>query len=165
MPIVHVVIGDANSRKSSTLRCLTGYEGKKPLQKVIQIAIRAGQPIDAVARLSSLQEMPKAFLTPSAFVQTVKRLPKDVQCVIALRVFGTRYCMHHADKYLDRMRRARFTVQHIALLGTAACSQRSTYASYCPNATILAVPPRGGHPTREPSNAIAGRIRRLWGWQ
>ena len=60
MPTVHVILGDANTRKSSTARALTGVAQRKS----VNVATNTGD-IDVFVQISSLQEskiMPADFI-------------------------------------------------------------------------------------------------------
>ena len=170
---IHVVIGDRDVRKTSTLRCLTGAGNPEPLSKIVQIADAAGNPIDAVVRLSSLQEMEKDYvppplkrskcLTPKEFVSLI--FPENINVVIALRVKGDRYCPDTALDYLDEVNRKGWSVVNVALLGDTACApaHEAAVRGRCGSAHLVRVPalPSGVMP---PSNEIASQVRPVWQW-
>ena len=144
MPNVFIVLGDINTRKSVTIRALTGVYNKR----VMQVATQAGN-IDIFVQIQSLQESeitPQNFLTEIAnrtnvlvplWVSPGKGQPDGLQYI---KTFINNGC----------------TISQIVVLGTNNLPYNLPAGLpnplFIPNSRTI------------PPNKIAHQIRRHWGW-
>jgi hypothetical protein len=159
MPSVHVIIGDANMRKSSLLRCLTGFGGN-PRKRDMDVTLpkMGGTMVVHCKQLAALQELncqtPAQFI---AYINALKPTPTDI--AVILRVRGTargNVTTPSALTYIHEFVRARWHVANVALLGPSACALRGLPAG----ATVVPVNLSPSMPTNE----IAHQVRSMWGW-
>jgi len=161
MPNLHIVIGDANTRKSSLIRCLTGYGGGAGANEK-DIALTNGSVITVYCKPSALQEKaaggpfdPAAFIT---FIQNLQQSPTDI--IFSLRVSASGGCPQ-AAAYLSA-----FTIQpgwqiaNMALLGNSAHAVQAILQPLAGNARVVSV--RNGR--NQPTNLSAQQVRQVWGW-
>lgn len=73
MPRLHIIIGDANTRKSSLLRCLTGVQGGRSTNQNMDVALTNGAVINVHCLGAALQES-QSSMAPDKFIQYVGRL-------------------------------------------------------------------------------------------
>lgn len=154
MPRLYIIVGSANTRKSSLLRCLTGVCGGRNANQLIDVELNSGQLINIHCRTSALQESldPK---DPVEFVKEINQMPlvpSDI--ALTLRVNATRR-YPTAMNYLAHFANVGWPVVGLALLGQAAC------------ALTLAGVPTARVPNSEicPTNSTAASVRRVWGWR
>lgn len=89
MPNLHIIIGDANTRKSSLLRCLTGVGGGNA-SRYMDVAQTSGKVMQVYCVLSALQENYKPLL-PTEFIEHVNALPRQpTDIAFTLRVSARR---------------------------------------------------------------------------
>jgi hypothetical protein len=183
MPNIHVIIGDANTRKSSLLRCLTGFGGN-PNKRDMEVSLanngRAPLSIpdgDDVSleftpaekgeyvvvhckQLAGLQEMncqtPENFII---YINSLNPIPTDV--AVILRVHGTKresVITPEAMKYIQAFNKeVNWNVKNVALLGDVACALQG----FPSTATAVRVPFSQDLPT----NLFAFGVRAKWGWR
>lgn len=144
----YVIIGDANTRKSSVLRSLTGCFNRSNRD----IQLLGGSILRIYARVSSLQESetePKDFIKEAlatgqssvVFCLWPHANPKDPVLYPA------------AHSYIAEFTRTGWTFQASAVLGSS---------------TVMPATPRPAHFPRVPSqpiNAAAQAVRSHFGWQ
>jgi len=155
MPNVHVIIGEANTRKGSLLRCLTGVGSAKG-NLYMDVMQTSGSTITVYCVSRSLQENYRP-MTPSdfiAFIGTLRPAPTDIAVTLRVRARGG---YPTAIAYLNAFARARWTIVNVALLGTAACALPvSTFSR-----SIAPIP----HSASQPNNQSARSVRRVWRWR
>lgn len=143
----YVIIGDANTRKSSVMRSLTGCFNRS----VRQIETRNSTTLDVYARVSSLQE---SETEPSAFLQEV--LKTGQQCVVlclwpqANPLNPSKYPDAHA--YLSAFSAAGWQFRSCAILGNSGISPAIPNVARFPN--VL----------QQPINVTAQAVRTHFGW-
>jgi hypothetical protein len=157
MPNLHIIIGDANTRKSSLLRCLTGCSSSNTTVKVTQAS---GKVIDVYCKIRSLQEKtqknPPQNLNPQQFIQEIKNLPNTpTDIAITLRVKPTNGCLGFGA-YLNAFSAIGWSVVNVALLENSSnISQSSISAS-----NVVSVPNSKTQPTSQTSS----HVRQAWKW-
>ncbi len=163
-PRVHVwvLIGKANSRKSSTIRALTGQHRESALE----IARTDGQIISLYTIIKPLNELdgPPApsevmdYLVQAAAEimagsEKVEVVPQRINLLVTLTLNGPTPGKAVAD-YLNAFAAAGWAMESIVTLGEETPDWVKSYGA--PYANIPAI--------YEPTNAIAHDIRQLWGW-
>ena len=150
MPTVYAILGEDNTRKSSTIRALSGAGQHRPMD----IQTRAGM-ISVYIQISALQE---SMIQPQAFVQLVAagRYPNVLVAsrIAPLRKRGQLFSSGVA--YLAAFAAAGWAFHQIVLLGTTtppAGLPRATLPPFpVPQAAII------------PANQIAAALRATWSW-
>lgn len=109
-PNVYVILGEANMRKSSTMRCLSGVDRKN----VYKIQHANGNIRDTFVQITSLQE---ADCTESEFVtyvtQNVKKPYEDI--FICLRINNlihpkTKRQLNRAEDYINHFKNIKWNI-------------------------------------------------------
>lgn len=155
MPNLHIVIGDANARKSSLVRCLSGV-GSGRATRYMDIADASGAVTTVYCMLSALQENYRPQ-TPAEFIAFVKALrPHPTDVLLTLRA-SSRGRYPGALTYISAFRAARWPIVNVALLGSAAAAHASAFSV----SKVCSVPASPGRPTNE----SAAQVRRAWGWK
>lgn len=122
---LHTVIGDLNTRKSSTLRCLTGLGGGNATKR-LDVALGPASIMKVWCRLSALQES-YAPLTPSEFIQLIQAMnPIPTDVAITLRVTGTSPLLPSAINYLQAFLSHGWTIKKSRCLGQMPVDRSST---------------------------------------
>lgn len=154
MPNLHIIIGDPNTRKSSSLRCLIGMARYGDYD----VAQASGPPIRVYCQLKALQEEP---ILPADFIANIhNRQPKPpLDIAISLRVTAVGNYPGF-DVYLKAFSGAGWLLVNVALLGPAACGQQTSITASYPGTRICAIPLS---PT-QPTNQTAGGVRNTWLW-
>lgn len=144
----YVIIGDANTRKSSVLRSLTGCFNRSNRD----IAIATGSILQIYARVSSLQE---SETTPSDFIAEVSGTGQKsvVFCLWQLPNPKDPLLYPDANSYIAALSAVGWKFHAAAVLGSAslACSVPNT--AHFRN--VLA----------QPINVSAQLVRAHFGWQ
>lgn len=154
MPNLHIIIGDADTRKSSLLRCLTGV-GSGNATRYIDVAEASGRTIQVYCILSALQENYKPLL-PAEFIKHIKSLhPKPTDIAFTLRV-SSRGSYPDCNAYLQAFTAAGWPVVNVALLGSSACKQGSQISAQA----VISVPSS----PQQPTNLTASQVRAVWKW-
>jgi hypothetical protein len=161
MPNVYVILGEADARKSSTIRALTGVGQLQPGWSVAT-TLPLGD-IWVYVQIRSLQE--EADITPDEFIKIItehneyrdKKTPKwdpVTNILIPLRISSCPNCPDGAG-YLQHFAEAGWNIRQIVVLG----------------ATTLPAGLPAGVPTHlisdsssRPANWIASQIRGWWSW-
>jgi len=152
MPNVYVILGDSNTRKSSTMRALTGVRQESDSWEMATGA--KGVDIFYI-RTMSLQE---AGITPQVFVKTINQLVVS-NIFISLRIKPSKraFKIYPAGvDYLDAFKRAKWNIKPLFVLGDPALPPglpTGIRAHLISNSRAL------------PANEIASRIRGLWNWK
>lgn len=156
MPNVYVILGESNSRKSSTVRALTGV----PMQyDAWSVGTTAGV-IDVYVQIQALQE---AKIDAPAFVKKIAdvdqfRISRGGSVInnllLPLRVSAFNG-FHDGADYLNHFMQAGWSIQQIVVLD----------ATVPPVGLPVVVPTHliSGSASM-PANAIASQIRGCWNW-
>jgi hypothetical protein len=146
MAEVYAVIGEANTRKSSTVRCLTGVS-----QRRLVTVMTATGPIDIFVQIQALQE---ATISPAAFIGSVANANYP-RVLVPLRDTGFNGQPPGAD-YIAQFMGAGWPIHQIVVLGAGNPSHPLPAGT--PNANF--VPGSANAPV----NQTAAQIRGWWGW-
>ena len=146
----YVVIGDANSFKSSTVRALTGCR-VRGLRELVQ----GGVVMNTFVQLSSLQEGSN-WKPPKDFVREVRQ-SRAKSVIVPLRGLSHRG-RPDANIYLDAFVNAGWNIKGIALLH---CPKFSLVAAV-PHAALCPFPSRGA--PHHYANELAAQVRTTFGW-
>lgn len=161
MPRLHIIIGDADTRKSSLMRCLTGVSGGRSANQNMDIALTNGTIIRVHCTTSALQESLNPR-TPAQFIAEVQGMspaPTDIAITLRVRARGSARTggpYPNATTYLSAFSQVNWPVANVALLGSAACALQPLAAG--PN---IAVVPNSPY---RPTNETAAQVRQVWGW-
>jgi hypothetical protein len=138
---VYVVMGNANTRKSSTIRALTGIKNGT---YVFDISTKNGV-IPIYAKTSALQE---AGILPKDFVQIIRK-QNSINVLIALRIKAKSIHPTGLD-YLIYFNNLGWNIQHIFVLSGPIVG--NMFSSSSINSTLI------------PTNEITSVIRKRWKW-
>ncbi len=147
MPVnVYLLMGEAEARKSSSIRCLTGLFKKR----TCEIELTTKEEIEVYAMMQALQE---AKVDPDSFVKLVKK-GKYSNVLVPLRIKRANRCpagLEYVEKFLNEG----WNVKPIIILGT----DRLPYqlASNIVREYIK-------DSADKPNNRNVKKIRRKWGW-
>lgn len=154
MPNLHIIIGDANTRKSSLLRCLTGV-GSGNASRYMDVAQTSGKVMQVYCILSALQENYKPLL-PIEFIEHVNALPhQPTDVAFTLRV-NARGGYPHCLVYMNAFAAAGWPIVSVALLGSSACALGGQVSA----ANVYAAPGSA----QQPTNLTASVVRSAWTW-
>ncbi len=147
MTDVYVIMGDRNTRKSATIRALTGAF-KRGLYRV---ATQNVGVIDIFVQISSLQE---SRIPPQNFIQQVQQ--SNYQYVlVSLWIFQSNR-QPNGLTYIQSFLNAGWNIQAIVVLGTDRLPYNlpadTPNPNFIPNSQNL------------PANQIASQIRGWWQW-
>ena len=149
MPTAYVILGNANTRKSSTVRALTGVAQRKS----ITVATNAGN-LEIFVQISSLQE---SEIQPANFIAEMNSGGHEnilVPLWVSERVTSSDTYPRGID-YLQAFIDDGWTIAHVVVLG----------ASTLPGAPIGTPSPNFLPNSRTtPVNSIAAQVRGWWGW-
>ena len=145
MPDVYVIMGDKNTRKSSTIRALTGVYNKG----VYEIAIQGGQVIDVFVQISSLQE---SGISPQEFIKETKNYQHILLSLWILSGNGQPDGLTYIQDFIN----AGWDIREIVVLGMNNLPYNlptnAPKPKYIQNSINL------------PANQIASQIRNWWKW-
>jgi hypothetical protein len=146
MPTVYAILGDGNTRKSSTTRALTGAAQRS----VMSVATAAGS-IDVFVQISSLQE---SHILPQDFIaEMIAAGHQNILVTLWVSQLGT---FPAGTDYLREFANAGWVIQQIVVLGTAPLLPPLHAGAPPPNL----IP----HSAMTPANQIASLIRGWWNW-
>ena len=147
MPDVYVIMGDGNTRKSATIRALTGAFQRG----LYQVATRNAGVIDIFVQISALQE---SKISPQQFIQEVTQ--NNYQHILVSLWISQGGRQPSGQDYIRNFLNAGWNILEILVLGTATLSYNlppgSPPPNYIPNSRNL------------PANQIASQIRTWWQW-
>lgn len=146
MVTVYAILGDSNTRKSSTVRALTGVAQRKE----VRVATVAGD-IDVFVNIKSLQE---ANISPQQFIREVAA-GEYTNVLVPLLVSEMNIHPQEAD-YIQAFLNAGWTIQQLVVLG--ALSLATPLPAGIPRPNFVS------DSTSIPVNRIASRVRSWWGW-
>ena len=147
---VYAIIGDANTRKSSTARALTGVGQKKK----VDIESMAGT-LPAFVQISALQE---SAIAPNEFINHMTT-DGHLNAVVTLRdapLSKGGHTFPSGSAYLREFINAGWRIQQVVVLG----APRLAHALPAGTPGPMYVP--GSRST--PTNKIASQIRQSWAW-
>lgn len=148
MPTVYAILGDSNTRKSSTIRALTGTWKKK----LTLVATGAGS-INVYVLVSSLQE---AGIDPQHFIATMNA--GTYQNILVPLWVSNRGTLPAGTEYLRQFAATLgWTIQQVVVLGTAHTLHPLHAGTPAPNLIPQA--------TTMATNEIASHIRGWWNWR
>lgn len=158
MPNVYAILGDSNTRKSSTVRALTGVPMQYDAWSVATTSPTGN--IDVYVQIQALQE---AKINAQDFVKKIANIDQYRiklgfrpvnDMLIPLRITAVNGFLD-GTVYLQHFALAGWNIRQIVVLGTAAL----------PIALPAGVPAHliSGSASM-PANEIASRIRGLWNW-
>ena len=146
---VYVIMGEGNTRKSSLVRCLTGIHEKSKEKKPHIVATQEGD-IPVKIRIGSLQEVKKL---PAEFIAECKL--HDVPNILcAVRIEPEKSCPSGVE-YLNAFIKEGWEVKPVIALDTISIPD-------FPKDLEQPMYLYGSKST--PTNAMAARVRELWGW-
>ncbi len=149
MPDIYIIIGGKNTRKSSTIRALTGAHSKG----IYQIKT-ANNVLDTYVQISSLQE---SKITPQDFIKTINSSNAN-HVILSLWINASKKYVNqhpHGVNYIDEFIKAGWEIKQITVLGAANLPNlpnNAPHPNYIQNAQNM------------PSNQIASQIRSIWNW-
>jgi hypothetical protein len=159
MPNVYAILGEADTRKSSTVRALTGAGQLQP-GWIVATTLPLGN-IEVYVQIRSLQE--EKGITPKDFINIIgkhneyraKQTPKwnpVTNILIPLRISAFNNCPAGTD-YLQHFASVGWNIiRPIVVLGAAALPTAFPAHHPIPNSAST------------PANGIASQIRPLWLW-
>lgn len=150
MITAYVLFGEANTRKSSTARALTGV-GRR---KTVHVAVR-GRVLDVFVQVSALQE---SSISPLQFINEM--LAEGISHVlVTLRIRQMQKRGHvfpSGVDYLRAFRTAGWRIRKVVALGTAVLP------GMVPGIPLPLFVPNS---RTTPVNLISTRIRKAWAWR
>ena len=147
MPDAYVIMGDRNTRKSSTIRALTGAFQRG----LYRVATQNAGVIDIFVQISALQE---SGISPQQFIQQVGQ--NNYQYVLVSLWISQGNGQPNGQTYIQYFLYAGWNILAIVVLGT----NRLPY--FLPRNT----PPPRFIPNSQalPANQISSQIRTWWQW-
>lgn len=150
MVTVHAIFGESNTRKSSSVRALTGVARFKE----VTVTTNVGD-INVFVRISALQE---SEIDPQAFIAEVTSGQYE-NVLVPLRIFqlikGNR-TYPDGSKYIQDFIRAGWHIRHVVVLGIPTLQNPLPSGTPKPNYIPLS--------TSTPVNKITSQIRYWWDW-
>jgi len=144
MPNVFVVLGGRDTRKSTTIRALTGAR----IRREWQVATQNGN-IKIFVQISALQE---SKIEPQRFIQETARYPNILVCLWISR--GNR--QPNGLEYIQAFIKKRWPISQIVVLGVRSLPY--DLPGSLPNPYFI------DNSKEIPANQIAHQIRRRWRW-
>jgi hypothetical protein len=146
MPNVFVVLGDPDTRKSATIRALTGAYRRRGWE----VATQAGN-LDIFVQISSLQE---SRIAPQNFVTQNENWTNILVCLWVSSGNGQPDGLQYIRTFINNG----WTISQIVVLGAGANNLPYRLPTGLPNPLFI---PNSG---ATPANQIAHQIRGQWGW-
>jgi len=144
---VYLILGDSHTRKSSTIRALTGAYNKR----IYEIATQNGN-IEAYVQISSLQE---SQISPEDFINS-EDIENVENILVSLWIQGRGNNIPNGLGYIQSFIQSGWNIINpIIVLGTNNLPfvlPQNIQPSFIEDSPIL------------PANAIANRIRDQWNW-
>ncbi|MFH1010934.1 MAG: hypothetical protein V1784_06850 [bacterium] len=146
MPNLYIVIGEAETRKSSCIRALSGVCRRKSYEIATQ---NAGDIDIYIPGTSSLQER---GISPDDFMDEVKRNSSE-NVLMSLWISATS-TQPDGHTYIQRFITSGWSIKEIVVLG----ENHLNLPANCPHPHFIPKSPI------MPANAIAAQIREQWQW-
>lgn len=143
---VYLLMGDKNTRKSSSIRCLTGMR----IKNICEIELITKEEIKVYAMLQALQE---AKVEPKSFIKMVKK-EKYSNVLVPLRIEKANNCPAGSE-YVKEFLDAGWNVMPVIVLGTGKLPYQ--LASNLVPEFIKAS-------AKSPNNSNVKQIKGKWGW-
>ncbi len=168
MPDVYVILGESDTRKSSTVRALTGAPMQYDAWRVATNPPTGKIDIDVYVQIQALQE---AGIAAPDFVDKIADVDKHrvkhglsivTNILVPLRILGVNG-FHDGADYLKHFAGIPhgWNIRPIVVLGVAALP--TTLCAWKQQSICIpfqnTIPP-----TMPPANGIASQIRPLWNW-
>jgi hypothetical protein len=151
MPInVFIILGNRNTRKSSTVRALTGL-GRRGICQIELTTSLDGILIDLYTRISALQESKD---TPGDFVNEVNA--KDNENILVPLWIDQMNDLPNGQTYIETFVAAGWNIKQIEVLGTNTLP----YTIEIPKTMIHFHP----NSSERPNNRNIIEIKSRWGW-
>ena len=147
MPNIFIIMGEKNTRKSATIRALTGVHHKT--RRGYQIGTPRGD-INVFIKISSLQESP---ISPQDFITDIQN--RNYQNVLISLWISQGNGQPNGVTYIREFLNVGWNISQIVVLGTDNIQnspQNTPVPYYISNSRTL------------PSNTIASQIRERWQW-
>ena len=152
---VFVVIGASQTKKSATIRALTGAAHCR----VLMVRLNDNENANIFVQVMSLQE---AHISPEEFIQTINATENRPDVLVALRLRalrGNSDAFPDAFGYIERFEQEGWDIAAIVLLGPALQESSNRLSEI--SQEFFAIPDS----KEPPANWIAHQIRERWGWQ
>jgi len=147
MPNIFIILGDGDTRKSSTIRALTGVAQRR----IYQIALAHGGDIGVFVQIVALQEK---GISPKKFVNEVTQ-KKRTNVLVSLRIKKTKR-QPDGNVYIQNFVDADWNIREIVVLGR----KRLDY-DLPEGLPMLKFIPAS---QKMPANRIASQVRKWWQW-
>ena len=147
MPNLFIIMGDRDTRKSSTIRNLTGAYNRK----LYQVETIQGNIIDIFIQVSSLQE---SRISPQEFLQEMNR--ENYQNILLSLWISEGNNQPNGLTYIQHFINANWSIHEIVILGINNLPYQ--LPQNCPNPNFIS------NSKIIPANTIASKIRRWWQW-
>lgn len=149
MPNVYVLLGDGNTRKSSTARALTGV----PQRKSVSVATTGGN-IEVFVQIKSLQE---AHISPQDFIQEANNAAySNVLVPLWISNFPGPPSFPHGAHYIQDFLNANWHIQAVVALGVGQLPQQLPAPAPIPQFLSQSM--------FTPVNQTSAAVRGWWGW-
>jgi hypothetical protein len=147
---VFIIVGHATSRKSSTIRALTGTGSGR---KVLQVKMSNNNISNIFVCHASLQEIP---ITPENFIAEVEKIENNPDVLIALRANASQKPEYpNAEGYITSFIQAGWQIAGVASLQGGPAQ---IFIENIPQSIQIL------DSTDRPANEIAHIIRGQWQW-
>ncbi len=147
MPNIFIILGGRNTRKSSTIRALTGVSR----ENIYQVAIQRGI-IDVFVKISSLQE---SKISPEDFISEVNQ--NRYQNVLVSLWIARSGQQPDGNVYIQNFLRTGWNIREIVVLGRDSLPYNNLPQGLPEPRFIL-------NSREMPVNQIASQIRERWQW-
>lgn len=153
---LYILIGEANTRKSSCIRSLGGFARSK---QVFDIKLTNNTLIKVGCRIAALNEDNQDPQLPNDFISVMQTLNQKKSCtafLLPLRISGQNIrgvFYPNYDEYLKIFNNAGFVIKFIEVMGAQSLTPSvNTIISNNPNSK------------KQPTNQTVSEIRKRWGW-
>ncbi|MBI5887764.1 MAG: hypothetical protein HZB82_03520 [Deltaproteobacteria bacterium] len=143
---VYLIMGAAKTRKSATIRCLTGLGSRQ----VCDIQLLQGNKIDIFTHIRALQEQ---GIAPDKFIADIKK-ESHTNLLIPLRIKKANRCPD-GDEYIMKFQKTGWNIMPIFVLGTQSNASLSALNL---NIQFIATS------AQNPNNHNANIVKKTWGW-
>lgn len=153
---VFVILGESRSRKSATIRALTGLT-RQPRDRAWQVRLDDNEDLSIFIQPTSLQE---ARISPDGFIDKVNGVEGEPDILVALRPRSTNGGnFPGAMSYIERLEREGWNIVETVMLGSELGALPNELRDRFHDTLIIP-------DSREiPANETAYRIRSRWGWR
>jgi hypothetical protein len=149
---VYIIVGAGQTRKSSTIRALTGV-GRT---KVVSVRLAGGQDMNVLVRVQSLQE---EGIEPERFVQFVQGVDPHVENILLPLRVGNNH-LPNAGAYINT-----FLLHHWHIADVVVLGQQDLPLGLDQIQRDFGDPLAVPNVEDLPVNEIAHSLRDRWGWR